>query len=156
MAEPAGAKRRISRGIEDLSAVSIPGSWGHVGPVRSREGNRAGGHVISVLGPTSNRLAMWGLGCFAIRDGGFGTPAERPPVRIDADGCLRRVLERSFIENKRDIRLGGEKASQVAPKKQCQIRTKTRQILPKSCQKLAKGAKKWQKNRVLGVGIRLN
>ena len=137
---------RISRGIEDLSVVSIPGSWGHIWPVRSREGNRGGGHVISVLDPTFNRFAMWGLGCFAIRAGGFRTPPERPPVRIDGDGCIRRVLERSFIENKRDIRLGGQKASQVAPKKQCEIRTKTCQILAEPCQILPKAGKMMAKN----------
>jgi len=162
-------KRRISRGIEDLSVVSIPGSWGHIWPVRRREGSRAGEHVISVLGPASNRFAMWGLGCFAIRDGGLRKAAERPRVRIDDDGCIRRVWERSFVENKRDIRLGGQKGLLRLPKSRqkgllrlpkngYRIQAKMWQILPKAAKIVPEAGKRVPKSgRKTGVfGGRFN
>jgi len=64
----------------------------------------------------------------------LGRRSERRPVRIDDDGCIRRVLERSFIENKRDIRLGDQKDFSGPQKMGAGFRQKC----AKFCQKVAK------------------
>jgi len=64
----------------------------------------------------------------------LGRRSERRPVRIDDDGCIRRVLERSFIENKRDIRLGDQKDFSGPQKMGAGFRQKC----AKFCQTLAK------------------